>query len=233
MRLNKTIALFLVITAFTLIISFENVYADETIEVEIKYTNGDRADFSGMKFVVYKDFDKSPILKSQDNSEWIRETTNDQGKTIRYWIQSTVKQDDHYTADVYLGELFLTSFSPIKLQPGISTNQKIITNVPKIVEELITINLYEESQKITSADGKYNVILRNLQENETVTSNVNFRGDAQFSSLKSGTYSVKITSNNELENILWPETTIQITGDVNRFNILKNSMNMIEQEHLF
>ena len=48
-------------------ISFESVYAEETqtIQVEIKYTNGDRADFNGMKLLVYQDFSKEVFLEKQ------------------------------------------------------------------------------------------------------------------------------------------------------------------------
>jgi len=37
----------------------------ETIELEFRYTNGDRADFTGMNVVVYQDFNKSPILEKK------------------------------------------------------------------------------------------------------------------------------------------------------------------------
>ena len=67
MKLNQVFTSLLVIIAFTLIISFENTYGEElkTIEVEIKYFNGDRADFTEMKFYVYQDSDKTPILEKE------------------------------------------------------------------------------------------------------------------------------------------------------------------------
>ncbi len=289
-------------------ISIENAYAEELekIEVEIKYTNGDRADYNGMKLVVYQDFEKTPllektlvsnpdfitvpenhrykievyangmyadvgyvqlnnnpeklniniplsgglqigvyykngnpihdatvILKSQDNIEWKKGKTNDQGETVRYWIQSTVKPENHYIADIYLGEIFLTSYYPIKLQPGIAIDQKITTNIPEVVQELIVINLYAGNKKISSNDGDYKVTLTDLFGNKVASSKVNFRGDAQFSSLKSGTYTVKITSNNELDDIFWPQSNIHVIGDVNKFNIYKNMEDFLNQEQPF
>ena len=175
MKFNTIVVLFVAITTLVLISSFENVYAEETIQVEIKYTNGDRADFNGIKLLVYQDFDKSIFLektlennpdvitvpenhrykievyangmyadveyvqvnnkseeitiniplsggvkfdvyyedgktpiqgarivvKSNDNTEWRQGITNNQGETLRYWIQSTINPDDHYIADVY------------------------------------------------------------------------------------------------------------------------------------
>ncbi|MCH7647136.1 MAG: polysaccharide deacetylase family protein [Thaumarchaeota archaeon] len=286
-----------------------NAYGQESeiIELEIKYTNGDRADFRGMSIIVYQDFDKSSILekkiesnpdfitlpenhrykievyaygmyvdvayiqsesiskkltitiplsgglqfeifykggeipidkasvvlKSRDNSELGRGLTNDQGETIRFWINPTNKQEDYYIADIYLADLFLTSYFPINIQPGITTDLKITTNIPEIVEELISINLYIGTKKITSVDGDYKVTLSDLQGNDVVTSNVNFRGDAQFSNLKSGTYTVKISSDNEIEKYLWPQTDIHIIGDLNKFSVFKNYESIVKQDNPF
>ncbi|QLH02902.1 hypothetical protein C5F47_04735 [Nitrosopumilus cobalaminigenes] len=288
-------------------ISVQNSYAEEneTIEVEVKYTNGDIADFNSMKILVYQDFEKevflekkltsnpdfisvpenhrykievyadgvygdveyiqledksekinidiplsgglqfnvfykngetpiegaTVILKSHDNSELRRGLTNDEGNTMRYWIQSTHLQNDHYIADVYLEDLFLTSYFPIKLLPGIATDQKIVTDIPEIIEELVTINLFSGTKKITSNDGDYKIILTNLNGNHVVSSDVNFRGDAQFGNLKSGTYVVKIKSQSNFENLLWPKTIIHVTGDIDNFNIFKNQNNFNLKEN--
>ena len=169
--------------------------------------------------------DATVILKSHDNSELRRGLTNDDGNTIRYWIQSTHLPNDHYIADVYLEDLFLTSFSPIKLLPGIATDQKIVTDIPEIIEELVTINLFSGSKKITTDDGDYDVILTDLSGNNIVSSELNFRGDAQFGNLKTGTYIIKIKSQSNFENLLWPKTTIHVTGDINNFNVFKNKNN--------
>ena len=293
MKFNKIIILFVAITTLVLISLFENVYAEETIKVEIKYTNGDRADFNGIKLLVYQDFDKSVflekslennpdvitvpenhrykikvyangmyadvvyvqvndkseeitiniplsgglkfnifykdgqipiegariVIKSNDNTEWRQGITNKQGETLRYWIQSTINPDDHYIADVYLGELFLKSQYPIKLQPGIATDEKIIINIPEIVEDLITVNAYKDAvTKISSSDEKITVTLTNLYSEKSISSDVNSRGQAQFSNLKSGTYVVKFSPNSEN---LWPESNIEIIGSLNTFNIFK------------
>ncbi len=308
MKINKSIPLmtiFLFVTIFTI----NDVFAEDsqTIEVEIKYTNGDRVDYNGMRLLVFQDFEKEPILektltsnpdfisveknhrykievyangvyadvgyvqlennpekidiniplaggilfevyyedgltpiedatvilKSSDNTEQRRGQTNDVGQTTRYWIQSTTNQDDYYIADIYLEDLFLKSLHPIKIQPGISDEQKIVTNIPEIVEELFSVNLFQGSKKITSYDGEYEVILTNLQGEEIISKDVNFRGDAQFSNLKSGTYVAKIATNFEKEDNLWPETIIHITGEVNKFNIFKNSEIIVEQQSPF
>ena len=226
---NNKILLLLISVSVILIYSTGNAYAEEiqTIEIEIKYTNGDRVEYYDTKILVYQDFNKIPILekelvgnpdsitvekyhkykievyvngiyadvgyiqldnlpvnmdinipmsgriqfeiyykngvtpikdatlilKSVDNKEIDTVITNDQGQTGRYWIQSTVKESDHYIVDVYLGNIFLKSISSIKIQAGITVDQKITTSIPEIVEELITINLYDGSKKIKSSEG--------------------------------------------------------------------------------
>lgn len=289
---------FAMVVCVTLAVSLDGAHAEESeaIQLEIKYTNGDRADYNGMKIMVYQDFDKSPILekqlganpetitvpenhrykikvyangmyadvvyvqlnkdpekitsfiplsgglqfqifyknghpingatvvlKSQNNEEWRTGVTNDQGETLRYWVQSTTLQENHYVADVYLGEIFLTSYFPIKLQPGIATDQKITTLIPEIVEELITINLFSGVKKITSSEGNYNVRLMDLQGNAVSSSEVDYKGDAHFSNLKSGTYVIKITAKDTSENALWPQQKIHIIGDLNKFSVFRNN----------
>jgi len=278
-----------------LVISYDSAYAEEleTIQVEIKYNNGDRADFYGMKLIAYQDFNKEiflekqlegnpdfisvpqnhnykieiyandmyagvgyvqlnndsekvtiniplsgglkvevyynggevpiegakVIIKSNKNSELRQGITNSQGETLRFWIQSTISQEDYYIADVYLGELFLKSQKSIKLQPGLSINEKIVTDIPKIVEDLITITPYKDATtKISSSDPTHTVILTNTHIDESFQSEVNFRGKAHFSNLKSGTYLVEIVPNEEGN---WPKSTIQIVGNTNQFNIFK------------
>ena len=302
MKFNKIMILFVAITTLSLISSFGNAYAEEAIQVEIKYTNGDRADYNGMKLLVYQDFDKSVflektlennpdvitvpenhrykikvyangmyadvgyvqvndksedvtiniplsggikfnifykdgntpiegariVIKSKDNTEWRQGITNKQGETMRYWLQSTVNQDDHYIADIFLGELFLKSQYPIKLQPGLAKDEKIIVNIPEVVEQLITVNAYKDATaKISSSDDKVTVTLTNVYGGESISSNVDYNGQALFSNLKSGTYVVKITPNPEN---LWPESNIQIIGSLNEFNIFKTQNKESSQE---
>ena len=226
MKFTKIESLLIIITVLIVGISFENSYAEKIIPMEIKYTNGDIADFSAMRIIVYQDLDKTPIiekklssnpvnitieenhrykievyangmyadvgyiqsnfnsdklditiplsggvnfevyyedgqtpiknanivLKSQDNEIWGETITNDQGETRRFWIQSTILQENYYIADIYLGDLYLTSHFPITISPGIAFTEKITTNIPETVSDLISVNLFAGSEKITSSE---------------------------------------------------------------------------------
>jgi len=287
----------LIILVGSLIIPVNSVYSQEsrTVQVEVKYTNGDRADFNGMSLVIYQDYNNMPILKkemgdnpdsislpkdhrykievyangmygavgyvdlkndqekidiniplsgglqfnvfykdgqtpikgatvsikSHDGTQWRLGKTNDQGNTIRYWIQSTTKDTDYYIADVYLGEIHLTTLSQIKLFPGLTKDQKIIVPIPAIVEDLITVTVYKtESEKITKQDGDFSVLLKDSVGNIIKKSPVNSRGEAYFSSIPSKEYSLVILKNG-ITNASWQEKNVAITGQQNLFKITK------------
>ena len=293
------------ITAFSalivLAISTNFAFAEETtqLELEVHYTNGDIADYNSMKFVVYQDFDKTPLLtvdatgnpsiievpknhdykvevyvndiyasvdyieineqseklniniplsaglkikvyyedgltpiddatvviKSNGNTELRRTITNDNGETQRFWIQSTTKLDEYYVADVYLSDVFLLSESQIRLQPGQQLDHKITANIPKIIQELFTISIYKNSvNKISNSDGNYEVTITNVNSGDSLTSDVNFRGEAHFSNIKPGLYTAKVTSNDPNESKYWNEINLEILGDVTNFNLFRTEI---------
>ena len=289
----------MIVLVVSLIIPVNSVYPQEsrTVQVEVKYTNGDRADFYGMSLVIYQDYGNVPILKkdmennpdsislpkdhrykievyangmygdvgyvdlksnqekininiplsgglqfnvfykdgqtpikgatvsikSHDGTQWRLGKTNDQGDTIRYWIQSTTKDTDYYIADVYLGEIHLTTLTQIKLVPGLTKDQKIIVPIPAIVEDLITVSLYKtESEKITKQDGDFSVLLKDSIGNIVKKSLVNSRGEAYFSSIPSKEYSL-IVLKNGVTDASWQEKNVAITGQENMFKMIKTN----------
>jgi len=303
MKIIESIVLFALVT-FVLIISYDYAYAEEsqTVEIGIKYTNGDIADYNGIKLLVYQDSDKSVflekqlesnpffstvpenhkykievyangmyaatefiqvntnsdeieikiplpggvkfnifyedgytpiegvrvVIKSNDNTEWRQTITNKQGETLRFWLQSTTLQEEHYIADIYLGDLFLKSHYPIKLYPGLSSDEKIVINMPEIIDDGLTLDLYKDAlAKISTSDGEFTVTLTNMFSGESVSEKVNYRGHVKFTNLKSGAYMTKITPD---EDDLWPELNLQIIGSNNHFNIFKIQNEKIDVE---
>ena len=289
----------LIILVGSLIIPVSSVYSQEskTIQVEVKYTNGDIADFYGMSLVIYQDYNKTPIIKkemennpefislpkdhrykievyangmygdvgyvdlkndqekidiniplsgglqfnvfykdgqtpikgatvsikSHDGTQWRLGKTNDQGDTIRYWIQSTTKNNDYYVADVYLGEIHLTTLTQIKLFPGLTKDQKIIVPIPAIVEDLITVSLYKtEFEKIAKHEENLSVLLKDSMGNIIKKSQVNSRGEAYFSSIPSKEYFLIILKNGIVDDS-WQEKNVAITGQENTFKMTKTN----------
>lgn len=302
---NKTVVKIATIALITsLMIPVNSVYAQEskTVQVEVKYTNMDLADFYGMSLVIYQDYDKIPIIKkemennpesislpkdhrykievyangmygdvgyidlksnqekininiplsgglqfnvfykdgqtpikdakisvkSHDGTQWRVGKTNDHGETLRYWIQSTTKPTDYYVADVYLGEIHLTTLTQIKLLPGLTKDQKIIVPIPATVEDLITIILYKtEFEKVTKQDGEFSILLKDSTGTTVKKSQINSRGEAYFSSIPSKEYSLVVLRNGTVDDA-WQEKKIAITGQENLFKIIKTEKTIPE-----
>ncbi len=287
----------IIVLIVSLMIPVNSVHSQEseTIQVEVKYTNGDLADFYGMSIVIYQDYSKIPILKkemennpesislpkdhkykievyangmygdvgyidlknnqekininiplsggiqfnvfykdgqtpikgatvsikSHDGAQWKLGKTNDQGDTLRYWIQATSKSTDYYVVDVYLGEIHLTTLTQIKLLPGLTKDQKITVPIPAIVEDLITVTLYKtEFEKITKQDGDFSILLKDSMGNIVKKSQINNRGEAYFSSIPSKEYSLTVLKNGVLDDT-WQEKKIAIIGQEGMFKITK------------
>ena len=186
---------------------------------------------AGLKIKVYYEDGLTPIddatvvIKSNGNTELRRTITNDNGETQRFWIQSTTKLDEYYVADVYLSDVFLLSESQIRLQPGQQLDHKITANIPKIIQELFTISIYKNSvNKISNSDGNYEVTITNTNSGDSLTSDVNFRGEAHFSNIKPGLYTTTVTSNDPNESKYWNEVNLEILGDVTNFNLFRTEI---------
>lgn len=287
----------IIVLIVSLMIPVNSIHSQEseTIQVEVKYTNGDLVDFYGMSIVIYQDYSKIPILKkemksnpesvslpkdhkykievyangmygdvgyidlknnqekininiplsggiqfnvfykdgqtpikgatisikSHDGTQWKLGKTNDQGDTLRYWIQATTKSTDYYVVDVYLGEIHLTTLTQIKLFPGLTKDQKITVPIPAIVEDLITVTLYKtEFEKITKQDGDFSILLKDSMGNIVKKSQINNRGEAYFSSIPSKEYSLVVLKNGVLDDT-WQEKKIAIIGQEGLFKITK------------
>ena len=182
----------------------------------------------GLKFNVFFEDGETPlhnavvVIKSQDGEEQRIGNTNENGNTMRYWLQSTSLQNDYYIAEVYYGEFLLTSVSNIKIHQGISQEQKITVPIPAVVEDLITFTLYDsESQKILKSDGNFSILLTDQNDKHFEKPMMNSKGDVYFSSIPSGVYSVSVLRDG-IKDILWESTTIAITGNQNEFELLPN-----------
>jgi peptidoglycan/xylan/chitin deacetylase (PgdA/CDA1 family) len=280
-------------------ISSNIAFGEETqkLEIEIKYTNGDRIDAYQTNYVVYQDNDKNPfleeplqsnpqtlvlpkdhrykievfvngmysevgytelhdipqkldiqiplpgglkfnvffedgetpvqdatvIIKSQDGVQQRIASTNENGETMRYWLQSTILPENHYTAEVYFEEFLLTSVSDVKVFQGISQDQKITVPIPSVVEELIVFRLYDtDSQKLLKSDGDYSVLLVDSANNSHIGHITGQKGEVYFSSLPSGVYSVSVLNNDERDP-LWKDSIIIISGNQNNFDLIQTN----------
>ena len=151
---------------------------------------------TGILFNVFYKDGKTPVhnatisLKSHSGKEWAKSNTDDNGNSIRLWVQPIIKDGDYYTASFSIGKNF-TYIYPSELipSPGSQTNIKIITPWLPVVEQLITISVYKSTnQKVQFSDGDFLVEAYDESGKKVAQSNVTSHGQAYFSKVKSGNY---------------------------------------------
>jgi len=66
------------------------------------------------------------IVKSSNGTfeYWTPSITNDDGKTIRFWLQPTISNDDHYIANISIGNNLSYNYYPVNILQGASNNIK-------------------------------------------------------------------------------------------------------------
>ncbi|MFQ5497618.1 MAG: pentapeptide repeat-containing protein [Nitrosopumilus sp.] len=153
----------------------------------------------GMRFEILYNDGETPItgakilLKSNDGQIWQQETVGADGKSKRFWMQSNNLIEDYYVAEIIVEKnLTYTSREQIKFYPDFQGEIKIKTPWPKIIDDLITVSVYNDtSHKVTKDDGKFVVELYDYKNNKISQSEVNHRGDSFFSNIKVGQYTFK------------------------------------------
>ena len=160
-------------------------------------------------------------VRSQDNKTWASSLTDLSGSTLRFWLEPTMIENNYFIVDVSLGPHLSYSFLPVSLHPGSSQNVKIITPWPPRVEDLFTIKIYDgQSNTAPPAKGNFVVYLFDDKGNTIGQSQVNYRGEANFSNLKVGDYLIKALD--VKNNVEWGRSEIVIDGTKTSFNIFKN-----------
>ncbi len=175
---------------------------------------------AGMQFVIYYSDGRTPIedakisIKSHEGKEWVKGDTDSDGKTIRFWLQPNIVEDDHYIAEISLAEGIVFSKYPIRLFPQVIGDVKIITPWTDNIGKLITINVYKKNlQKVQKADGVFVVELYDSENNKVAQSNVNIRGEAYFSNIDVDRYSIVVIKTAEELDEIWATKETPITGD--------------------
>ncbi|MFY3741740.1 MAG: peptidoglycan/xylan/chitin deacetylase (PgdA/CDA1 family) [Candidatus Nitrosomirales archaeon] len=151
----------------------------------------------GFRFNVFYNDDNTPIegaavsIKSYTGNVLRHSTTDDEGLTPRSWLQSTTLESDYYTVSVSMGEHLVYDQSPIRLEPGVRKEVKVVTPWPSHVEQLV-VNMYKTpSEKLSESDGKVVAELHHA-DGKKVESIVNRKGDAFFTNLGVGDYTLHV-----------------------------------------
>lgn len=179
---------------------------------------------------VYNDgttpIDNATVMVKSGNGTyeyWTPSATNEDGSTIRFWLEPTIANDDHYIANISIGSNLSYSYSPVNILPGTSNNIKIVVPWPSVVPPLVASVYKSPLQKISKSDGDFVVQLYDNSENKISESKVDVRGDAYFSNLKVGSYILRAIDLND--NGIWGVANIILDGKQTSVQIFKNQTN--------
>ena len=189
----------------------------------------------GMRFIVFYDDAQTPIegailtIKSDDGQQWSQQITDDEGKTARVWLQSNnVVEDDYYIAEVSVDKDIIYSYTPVIFQPSAIGDIKITTPWPKLIQDRITITIYNDVlQKVSKSDGEFVAELYDTKENKIDQFFVNSRGETYFSNLKVGNYFIQIVKtfdDPDQESEIWATKEITLEGKEESFSIFKKGV---------
>jgi peptidoglycan/xylan/chitin deacetylase (PgdA/CDA1 family) len=157
----------------------------------------------GIRITAYYSDAATPILgaivsiKSPDKKQWGLDVTDVQGQTVRIWLASTIKDTDSYVAEISLGPNLVYTYPQLKIQKDVAQEVKIVTKWPKIVDALVTVQVFKTPQtKVSQSDGKFLVEMRDSKKNKIAESEVDSKGDAHFSKFKVNNYAFFVLKQN-------------------------------------
>lgn len=193
----------------------------------------------GIKFNVFYEDGETPlegstiVIKSHNGQEQRRGVIDTQGDSMRYWLQSTNYESEHYTAEIYFEDFLLHTVSNIKIQQAMEQDLKITIPVPAVVEELLVFQLYDsELNKISKSDGIYSISLMDKNDVSIAESEISARGLVYFSNIPSGIYKVLVMKDGEHAS-LWDDIEIAIIGNQNEFELIQTPVSEPVSEGFF
>lgn len=173
----------------------------------------------GMKFVAYYEDGQTPIegalleLYSHNGNLIKSAKTDAEGKTLRFWVSSTIAQGDHYLAKVSISDELVYESTEIRLGSG-SSDFDIVTNWPAVVD-FIKINSNLENYPNHSYDK--NVVAKVF--NEKLEKSATFvRDSAHITKLRVGEYQVWVFEKNNPLRLLANQTII-VDNNVGQYDI--------------
>ncbi|WP_100182250.1 polysaccharide deacetylase family protein [Candidatus Nitrosotenuis aquarius] len=203
---------------------FIDLKKNTSIEIPIKNAGG------LLLNIYYKD-GETPLpgakvwIKSHDGKWWSYSETAQNGQAIRAWLYPTTKLDDHYFAEISLGQNLKYIYTPIKLEAGIAQDLKIVTKWPVIVDKSFPVEVYNNTKnKVTKQDGSFVAQLYDSKKNRVAESQVTAKGTANFSKLKVGNYALYVKSQDvsgQLNTVAAKKVTI--TDDTGIIKIYLNN----------
>ena len=163
----------------------------------------------GMKFTVYYEDGQTPIedahleLYSHNGNLITSAKTDAEGKTLRFWVSSTVAKGDHYRVKVSLSDDLVYKSTEIRLGSG-SSNFDIVTNWPAVVD---FVKIHSNLENYPNHSYDKNIIAKIF--NEKLEKSAAFvRESAHITELRVGEYQVWIFEKNSPSRLLANQTIL-------------------------
>ena len=181
-------------------------------------------DGGSIQVSVYYNDGQTPIpnasvsIQSQDNKTRDSGTTDPDGLASRFYLPSTNVYGNYYVANAKLNNHLAFSSTPVALQPGDANDIKLIAPWPPVVQNLVTIKVYNQTNVLSSYGKPYAVDMYDDQGNKVVESPINIHGEGYFWSMKTGDYVFKVvntTSGEVLGNLV-----VTLDGSKNSFDVI-------------
>ena len=180
-------------------------------------------DGGSIQFSVYYNDGQTPIpdanvsVKSQDNKTRDNGITDPDGLVPRFYLPSTNVDGNYYVANAKINKNLNFSSNLIILQPGSANDVKLITPWPPVIQNLVTIKVYNQT-KFTPLHGQaYAIDMYDDKGNKLVESPITIRGEGHFWSMKTGDYTFKVVNINNGEILGNLVTTLD--GTKNNFDL--------------
>ncbi len=180
----------------------------------------------GMRLDVFYNDGVTPIpnatvnIVSLDNKTWAHGSTNINGQTLRFWLEPTVFEFDHYVANIGIGSHLVYSKSPVFLLPGMSQEIQVVTSWPPVINSLVTVQVLDANQKPLTSNNNLTVDAFDGSGNKISQSMVTSRGDAYFYNFKVDDYQFKAIRNNDSSE--WGSLNATIDGSKTMFTLYEN-----------
>ena len=177
-----------------------------------------------MHVTVYYHDGETPIpnasvsVISQDNKTRETVTTDPDGVAPKFYLPPTTLYGDHYIVFATLSTHLSFSSVPVTLQPGDENDIKLIAPWPPIVQNLVTVKVYNQTQILSSSEKIYAVDMYDDKGTKIVESALNIHGEGYFWSMKIGDYVFKVV--NTRNGQVLGNLVVTLDGSKNNFDLM-------------
>lgn len=160
----------------------------------------------------------SVSIRSQDNKTRETGITDPDGLVSKFYLPSTIAYGNYYVVNAQINNHLKFSSTPITLQPDDGNEVKLIAPWPSVIQNLVTVKVYNQTKLLSSYGKPYAVDMFDDKGNKLAESPINIHGEGYFWSVKTGDYVFKVvntTSDRVLGNLI-----ATLDGTKNNFDVV-------------